>query len=126
MNRYIHKSEYFYGNRISKYGLECGYMDYGTLSKSFSMVLNNEIIGKTQNIGYWDIVNGCDYDEETETPAEIFQYYIIDDNGARILIELTDEIVFYNELFDMYIWGVTHFGTSWDYVLTDIKIELEE
>jgi hypothetical protein len=26
----------------------------------------------------------------------------------------------------MYIWGVTHYGTSWDYVLTDIKIELDE
>ena len=22
----------------------------------------------------------------------------------------------------MYVWGVTHWGTSWDYVLTDIEI----
>jgi hypothetical protein len=30
--------------------------------------------------------------------------------------------VFYNEKLDIYVWGITHFGTAWDYVLTDIKI----
>lgn len=24
---------------------------------------------------------------------------------------------------DIYLWGITHFGTSWDYVLTDIELE---
>lgn len=52
--------------------------------------------------------------------SEIFQYYIISDNGAEILKEYTDEIVMYNTELDMYVWGVTHCGTSWDYVLTDI------
>ena len=52
--------------------------------------------------------------------ADIFQYYIVDYNGAEILKEI-NEIVFYNEELDMYVWGVTHFGTSWSYVLTDIK-----
>ena len=28
----------------------------------------------------------------------------------------------YNEQLDMYLWGITHFGTSWDYVLTDVKL----
>ena len=55
--------------------------------------------------------------------AEIFQFYIISDNGARILKDYTNEIVFYCDSLDMYIWGVTHYGTSWDYVLTDIEIE---
>ena len=53
---------------------------------------------------------------------EIFQYYIISDNGAEILKDYTNEIVFYNEALDMYVWGVTHCGTSWNYVLTDIKL----
>ena len=53
---------------------------------------------------------------------EIFQYFIISDNGAEILKDYTNEIVFYNEALDMYVWGVTHWGTSWDYVLTDIKL----
>lgn len=30
-------------------------------------------------------------------------------------------ILYYIDELDMYILGVTHFGTSWDYVLTDIE-----
>lgn len=58
--------------------------------------------------------------------AEIFQYFIIDGNGADILQHWTNEIVFYNSELDMYVWGITHFGTAWDYVLTDIKCETFE
>ena len=57
---------------------------------------------------------------------EIFQYYIISDNGANILKEWTKEIVFYNEELDMNVWGVTHCGTSWSYVLTDIQLNCGE
>lgn len=62
--------------------------------------------------------------EQDEQP-EIYQYFIISDNGADFLKRYTDEIVYYIETLDLYIWGVTHWGTSWDYVLTDIKIEEE-
>lgn len=63
-------------------------------------------------------------EEEDYTP-EIYQYYIISDQGAEILQELTNEIVFYNEELNMYVWGVCHFGTAWDYVLTDIPVKAE-
>lgn len=63
--------------------------------------------------------------EEAE-PEEIFQYFIISDNGAKILKEWTNEIIFYNEVLDMYVWGVTHYGTNWNYVLTDIKLNCGE
>ena len=169
----VHKSEYFYGNKISDYGLENGYVDYRTLAKAFEGVLNNDIIEKTNGIiGYWEMESGMvdhsdeidelnneissiqfdidieEYENEEELaemkkkieelenkveeleneqdyPNEIFQYYIVDSNGATILSEC-NEIVFYNEELDMYVWGVTHWGTSWEYVLTDIKIELDE
>ena len=85
--------------------------------------LNNDIISKTQEIGYWECVNGTEYDEESENYYDIFQYYIISQSGFETLQRLTDEIVFYNEELDMYVWGVTHYGTSWDYVLTDIAIK---
>ena len=62
--------------------------------------------------------------EETEYP-EIFQWYIISDNGADILKDYTNEIVYYCETLDVYVWGVTHYGTSWAYVLTDIPCEKE-
>lgn len=61
-----------------------------------------------------------------ESDSEIFQYFIISDEGARILKDWTNEIVFYNEALDMYVWGVTHWGTSWSYVLTDIKLNCGE
>ena len=63
--------------------------------------------------------------QEQDAPREIFQYYIISDNGADILKRFTDEIVFYIPVLNVYVWGITHCGTSWDYVLTDIKIEEE-
>ena len=50
-----------------------------------------------------------------------FQYFIISAEGAVILEEYTNEIVYYNSNLDLYVWGVTHYGTSWDYVLTDIE-----
>ena len=169
------KGKNFYGNEISSYGLECGYVDYATLAKSFNHVLANDIIKQTDGIiGSWEPENGSweyyedsdgnryDYDraqerieelqeemeaindkeewtdedeerrdeiereiEELEDAHydEVFQYYIIDGNGADILEHWTDEIVWYNETLDLYVWGVTHYGTSWDYVLTDIKCE---
>ena len=121
---YVHKSRYFYGNEISPHGLANGWVDYRTLASAFSHILCNDIIARTDRDS-WECVNGCEYDEETDEFHEIFQYYIISAQGASILEELTDEIVFYNFELDLYVWGVTHFGTAWDYVLTDIKVEAE-
>lgn len=42
----------FYGNEASEYAKEQGYLDYATLAKAFNAVLNNDIIAKTQEIGY--------------------------------------------------------------------------
>jgi hypothetical protein len=64
-------------------------------------------------------------EEEQEQQPEIYQYYIINSGGAELLQDFTNEIVYYIDALDMYIWGVTHWGTSWDYVLTDIKIDME-
>lgn len=117
---FVLHSNYFYGNEISDYGKEHGYLDYRTLAKSFDAVMNNDIISKTMDVGYWELVSGCDYDEENDSYNDIFQYFIVSDEGARILGEC-EEIVYYNEELDMYVWGVTHWGTSWDYVLTNVK-----
>ena len=182
------EQKYYYGNKISDYGLKNGYVDYATLSKCFDAVLNNDIMSLTYDIGYWEQVSGTvdnsdeleeleekrdeledkqkDLEDELEevqekdvvnekeedkiivelkqieseidnlndqieqleneqdNEPEIFQYYIVDDWGGRLLQEV-NEIVYYNEKLDMYLWGVTHYGTSWDYVLTNIPIEKE-
>lgn len=65
-------------------------------------------------------------EEEQDNPPEIFQYFIISDSGADLLQDLTDEVVYYLPPLDVYVWGVTHLGTSWDYCLTNIKLELDE
>lgn len=152
MKNTIWTSHCFCGNEVSEYGKKNGYVDYRTLAKSFDAVLANDIMEKTSaaNLGYWEIENGDFYyyededgneisegeywalsDEERENCSgeycnEVFQWFIIDDRGAEILSDYTNEIVFYNSELDLYLWGVCHYGTSWDYVLTDIKIELPE
>ena len=184
MSRMVY-GEYYYGNKISDYGLEHNRVDYATLAKAFDAVLNNEIYGKLEELGYYwdgyagnveyyedsdgntysydekeerieeleqereeleDEMENCDPDSDRYTEIEnaieeinndvdtlqeehyhdIFQYYIISDEGARILAEDTDEIVLYNEEFDINLWCVTHYGTAWDYVLTDIECNAGE
>ena len=157
------ENKYYYGNAISEYGLQNGYVDYATLAKCFDAVLNNDIMDLTYDIGSWEQVSGIvdntdeieeleekrdeleeknenepsqileneineinDQIEELESEqndgSEVFQWFIVDDWGARLLQDI-NEIVYYNEKLDMYVWGVTHFGTCWDYVLTNIKID---
>lgn len=157
------EQKYYYGNAISEYGLKNGRVDYATLSKCFDAVLNNDIMGLTYDIGYWEQVSGIidnseeieeleekrdeleeenesspsqilenelnelneqieELENEQDNDPEVFQWFIVDDWGAKLLQDIS-EIVYYNEKLDMYLWGVTHYGTSWDYVLTSIKID---
>lgn len=106
-----------YGVKVSDYGVEHGYLDYKALSEIVGdCILNNTI--RSETMEDWELVHGefGEYDQ-------IYQDYIVSDYGYKFLEEHTDEIVFHNEKLDLYIWGVTHFGTSWDYVLTDIEVE---
>lgn len=54
-----------------------------------------------------------DDDYETEEGVDIYQYYLIDDQTAHDLQDHTDEIIMYSEMLDLYVLGVTHFGTMW-------------
>lgn len=115
----------FYGNEISEYGLKYGFVDYSAFAKSFDAVLNNDIVGKTWGVcGEWEQISGFSDDGE-ENVQEVFQWYIIDSMGVDLCTE-GNEIVYYNADLDMYVWGVTHWGTSWDYVLTDIPLRVKE
>ena len=165
MKNFVH-GKYFFGNEISEYGKENGYVDYRTFAKAFDAVLNNSIMENTSEVGYWEPIQGGEYYEDDDSKiytydeaeekreelqaildsleedkndeaqnaireklesledshySEIFQWYIVSDNGAEIIQEYTDDPLYYNEALDMWLWGVTHWGTSWDYVLTDIR-----
>lgn len=79
-----------------------------------SQILENEINEINEKIE--------ELENEQDNELEVFQWFIVDDCGARLLQKI-NEIVYYNKELDMYLWGVTHYGTSWDYVLTNIKID---
>jgi hypothetical protein len=147
----MENKKYFYGHEVSSYGVEHNRVDYRTLAKCFDAVLCNDITKlfySTINGEYNEVENehGDDYyyensNGDTLTPSEydelepeqqeeyseiyydVYQYYIISEYGARILKDYTNEILWYIPVLDIYVWGVTHWGTSWDYVLTDIKID---
>ena len=169
MKRTVHKSEYFYGNKISEYGLQNGYLDYATLAKAFDAVMVNDITklfyadingeySEAEQInGYIDNSEEIDelqdriselmdenedesktaeidelqdrineLDEEQSRQQEIYQYFIVSATGSEIIQEYTNDPLFYIDFLDMYIWGVTHWGTSWNYVLTDVKLDVIE
>lgn len=60
--------------------------------------------------------------EQQDNLPEVFQWFIVNDAGADIIKRYTNDPLYYNNDLDMYLWGVTHYGTSWDYVLTDIEL----
>lgn len=63
--------------------------------------------------------------EQEECP-DIYQYFIVSNNGAQLIKEYTNNPLFYNEELDLYVWGITHFGTSWSYVLTNVELNCGE
>lgn len=65
-------------------------------------------------------------EQERSYNQEIFQYYIVSDQGAEMIKQYTEDPLFYNETLDMYVWGITHYGTAWGYVLTDVKLNCKE
>lgn len=131
----ISRTSEFFG----EWELENGsyYMCYDTDGEEYTEAEADELIEELQ-----DKLDELEEDEEANAEEiaelerrieklqdthyqEVFQWFIISDNGAEILKEWTEEIVFYNAELDMYVWGVTHYGTSWDYVLTDIRCGVE-
>ena len=79
-----------------------------------SQILENEINEINEQIE--------EFENEQDNDPEVFQWFVVDDWGAKLLQDIS-EIVYYNKKLDMYLWGVTHCGTSWDHVLTSIKID---
>lgn len=66
-----------------------------------------------------------EYDEETDTYTDIYQYYLIAINNYMLEklkeLNIKDVIIAYSETLEEYVLLVDHFGTGWDYVLTDIE-----
>ena len=114
------KNYSYYGKLIlNDYEKQHKRLSYSNMLKVFTddcYILNNIIAKKFD----FDFLDESLYDLEELT---IYQYYIISEYTAEKLQKHTNEIILYNNDLDMYLLGVGHMGTSWDYVLTDIEIE---
>ena len=68
---------------------------------------------------------GNDYDEETGEYIDFYQYYLIDINPYMIeklqKLKCNDIVIAWSEKLEEYVLMVDHFGSSWDYVLTNIE-----
>lgn len=93
-------------------------------------ILCNNIVNVDYDFMFNSVIDDNDYSEE-----EFYQYYLVDVDNWRLeqyknyIKENninTDIYLFYSDVLDCYICGVSHFGTSWDYVPTDIKIEVDK
>lgn len=132
----------------AKEELKCGRISYMTLDKFLGggILCNNmgnrlyesmELHSGDDMQYYdenWNELDRADFDtdedfqearnntENTEY-IDVYQYYIISDYAGEWLSDFTNEIVYYDNELDIYVWGITHLGTSWDYVYTDVEIE---
>lgn len=105
-----------FGFEVSDYAKEKGYLDYKTLARMLDdLILNNTV--REETLGDWEIVNG-------DLDKMVMQDFIISRYGYEVLKDYTDELVFYNERLNIYIWAVCHWGTAWNYELTSIKLEV--
>lgn len=108
------KTEYFLGEKVSSYGISHNRVDYYTLSKTFNHVLGNDVwrAGFKKELIHGDVIDDTD----------VYQVFIIDENGKDILCKYTNENVYYIKELNMHLWGVTFYGTRWDNLLTNIVL----
>jgi hypothetical protein len=94
---------------------------YATLAKRLNACkLFNKFPELDEN-WFDELQNGNLYQDESDDAElkEIYQWYLIDQSDAEYIMRNTDELIFYSDVLDEYVWAITHFGTSWDYVELD-------
>lgn len=84
------------------------------------MLLCNDIPNIDMSI--WDNVNFPFYDEE-EGETDIYQWYLCSlTDYQRQALQDRGILLSYSELLGLDVIAVDHWGTSWDYVLTDSEL----
>lgn len=106
-----------------------------SLSSSFveGCVCNNEIIRfgdweLLKNLSFYEpedeVTNGdWDEDEEDVEDEEVMNFFVISESDAMYLTHSTQELVFFNSEFDMYLWGVTC-NDDWNNIFTPLLKEV--
>ena len=117
--------KYVLESKLNEYEREHKRISYATLCDFLfsDMILCNKILDVDYNL----LDNqelGSLYDEETDEYEEVYQWYIV--NVDSWMLDKLKELdfdgiqLFYSDVLEEYILGVTHWGTGWDYVLTDV------
>ena len=78
-----------------------------------NMVMNNDIVQELERKGFYFQEYMGSLCTEDDCYEEIFQYFIISSQDAERLSRYTNEFVMYCECLDLYVLGVTHWGTPW-------------
>ena len=109
-----------------------GYASYKSLVNRYihDLVLCNNIAEIDDSI--WENVQvGNLYNEENDEYTEIYQFYLcnLSESDISSLKELTNDnndiIISYSDMLDCDVLMVDHWGTSWDYVSTSLKLTNE-
>ena len=107
--------------RMGKYEIERGYASYKTLVNYYigDIVLCNNIVNIDESVYYnmeYETENGEDY-------PEIYQYFICNlSDWEKEQAKKAGLILSYSDMLECDVLCVDHLGTSWDYVLTDVRL----
>ena len=110
---------------LNKKELKTGRVSYKRLVDHYvgDIVLCNNITEVDDEI--WDNVdesNLIDEDGDEINDLDIYQYYICNvSEWAKEQLKGTGVILSYSKVLDCDVLMVQHWGTSWDYVMTDIE-----
>lgn len=109
-------------DKMGKYELEQGYASYKTIIEYYigDLVLCNNITDIDENVLCHLI---CGYNMDECDPLEIYQYYLchISEYDKEELQKI-GILISYSDMLECDVLCVDHWGTSWDYVLTDVKL----
>ena len=83
-----------------------------------------------ERLDEFDRDNGTtDDDQDAErasvTDIQVYQTYIITKHGAEYLFNHTSEMISYSEILDLWFWHVSHWGTAWSGVHTEIVDDID-
>lgn len=127
--------------KMGDYEKEQGYASYRTIVERFigDIVLCNNIVNIDENIGFFEsnikyynekgeeitedeyLEDDNAYSEE-DTP-EFYQYYLCNvGEWEKEQLQKMGIYLDYSNVLDCDVLCVDHWGTSWDYVLTDVKL----
>lgn len=117
-------------NENKAFYMDSDYVNYKALVDFLftDMILCNDIMHVNDN--YLNCQLECGNDEE----VDFYQYFIVNIDEWRFeeyvnyckQANIEALTVYYLDNLDIYILAVDHWGTSWDYVPTEIKIERKE